>query len=314
MGRVTVDAIIPVYGNWPLVKSCIQSLLEQTRVPNIIVIDDCSPDDTADRISNYFPQVQLIRNESNRGFASTCNRGFRESRAEVAILINSDVVANSEMIELLSNAFERHENVGSATPLIFKPNGRIDGFGITADVTLAGFVRGAGLPTEELAEITDTLIGPYGAVAAYRNSALDEVGLLDENIFMYGEELDLAFRLDSAGWHTIAEPKAQAVHVGGASVGLGSSRQRERAGFGRGYTLRAYGALRRRHSLRTLVTELIVCVADGVLNKDLAAIRGRVRGWRAGASAPAKPSVIPHLDTRITFSKSLYYRRARTSS
>lgn len=306
---VSVDVIVPVYGNWELVEKCLNSLQNQTVKCSILVVDDCSPDDTASRIRQSFPDILLIQNEENLGFAKTCNKGIAVGNSEILILVNSDVIADEKMVEKLVSEFEKNPGLGSASPLLMRPNGTVDGLGICVDVTLSGFVRYAGAQTEELSFPFAPVLAAYGAVAAYRRSAIEQVGYLDENIFMYGEELDLGLRLAAAGWTCVGVLDAHGTHVGGASIGLGSSSQREKAAFGRGYLLRSYGLLSSRYWLRTLVTELIVCAADLLLSRDFAASRGRLRGWKYGRFAPIKPSLKALTFSKITFFESLKLRR-----
>ncbi|MGE4425266.1 MAG: glycosyltransferase family 2 protein, partial [Solirubrobacteraceae bacterium] len=151
------------------------------------------------------------------------------------------------------------------------------------------------------------------AGAAYRRSALQRVGLLDERMFMYGEELDLALRLAADGWRSTAVTSARGTHVGGATVGRHSARQRELSGFGRGYLLRAYGVLRTRAALRAAVVEAIVCVVDAARSRDLASTRGRLRGWRAGRSADARPRNVAGLERDFGFVDSLRFRQRSAS-
>jgi len=125
---------------------------------------------------------------------------------------------------------------------------------------------------------------------------------------MYGEELDLALRLSAAGWRPVGVETARGVHLGGATSGRGSRQQRRRAGFGRGYLLRAYRVGHSRRAARAFVTEAIVCIGDAILNHDWAALRGRIAGWKAGASAFPRPAVIPDVDKTIGFMESLKLR------
>ena len=78
-------------------------------------------------------------------------------------------------------------------------------------------------------------LGPAGAAAAYRRTAWEQVGGMDERIFAYMEDFDLALRLRAAGWRTVAAPDARGVHLGSASHGHRSASQRSHGGFGRGY-------------------------------------------------------------------------------
>lgn len=305
---LSVDVVIPVYGKWEVTAVCLAALAAQTREHRIIVVDDAGPDDTAERLRDGYPHVDVVRLARNSGFAAACNAGILRGTGDLVVLVNNDVEAAPDMIEKLVAPFENAPRLGSSCPLLFAPDGTIDAYGICADVTMAGFVRLHGQPASSLPTAAHELVGPYGAVAAYRREALDEVGLLDEGIFMYGEELDLALRLGAAGWKTAAIADARGVHLGGATSGRGSAKQRERAGFGRGYLLRAYGVLRSSHALRALVTELVVCAGDAVLSRDLASTRGRIAGWRAGRTAFTRSRRIPAVDRSISFIESLRLR------
>ena len=302
-----MDVIVPVHGNWPITRVCLSSLAAQTLDHHVILIDDASPDDTRTRVAEEFPEVEVIALDRNRGFAAACNHGFRAATAAIVVLVNNDVVAGPTMLEKLIAPFD-DARVGSSSPVLLRPDGRIDAFGICADVTLAGFQRLHGALDTPDPTPRSRLLGPYGAVAAYRASAVAGVGLLDEGIFMYGEELDLALRLSAAGWVPAAAPEARGVHLGGATTGRGSRVQRQRSGFGRGYLLRAYDVLAGRHAARALLTELVVSAGDAVLSRDFAAFLGRVEGWRAGKTATSRSRRIPDVDGTIGFVASLSLR------
>jgi GT2 family glycosyltransferase len=309
----SVDVIVPVHGNWALTASCLSSLPASDRI-RIIVVDDASPDDTLARLAADWPTVDVVALERNRGFAAAVNAGIRHGDGDIVVLVNNDVIAEPRMVEELTTAFD-DPAVGSATALLFAPDGTIDAFGICADPTMAGYVRLHGERADELERADDhfRLLGPYGAVAAYRRAALDEVGLLDEGIVMYGEELDLALRLSAAGWGTRGVRTARGVHLGGGTSGRGSFRQRYRSAFGRGYLLRAWRVLRSRRAVRALVVESAVSLADLVRSGDLASARGRLAGWRAarGSSRPLQP--VPGIDPRIRFWPALRLRAGGTT-
>ncbi len=309
MVSLTIDVVVPTYGNWAVTRDCLEHLRRQTVAHTVIVVDDAGPDDTLERLADY-PEVTVVALAVNGGFAAACNAGIRCGSGDIVVLVNNDVQAEPELLGRLTAPFETVPSLGSAAPLLFAPNGTIDAFGLTADSTLAGFVRYHGAPLSALESPGGeyALLGPYGAVAAYRRSALDEVGLLDEGIVMYGEELDLALRLRAAGWATTAIADARGVHLGGATSGRGSASQREKAGFGRGYLLRAWGILGTRHGLRALTTEIIVCVGDLLLSRDLASTRGRLAGWRAGRHAAPRPHHVPGIDSSLGFLSSLRLR------
>lgn len=318
---ISVDVVVPVFGGWEYAQECIRALLAQTVTPQIIVVDDASPDDTADRIATAFPQVRLVRNETNSGFAVACNRGIVVGHGDIVILLNSDVVAAPDMVAQIAQAFagDEADSLGSVAPLLLRQDGRVDALGVCVDATLAGFLRFHGAsPDGTDVETTDQTstdqaaprsAGPYGALAAYRRRALDAVGLLDEHLFMYGEELELALRLSVGGWMTSTIAAPLGTHIGGATVGVRSPRQRSLAGFGRGYILRRYGILRSRHALRAVLTELLVVVAGLVLRRDVAALTGRVAGWRRAGDLPRLPYPDAAIATEIGFIEAMRMRR-----
>jgi N-acetylglucosaminyl-diphospho-decaprenol L-rhamnosyltransferase len=309
---LSIDVVVPTYGKWAITRECLEHLRRQSVPHTVIVVDDAGPDDTLARLAAEYPEVTVVALAQNSGFAAACNAGIRRGNGDIVVLVNNDVQAEPQLLEHLVAPFETRLRLGSAAPLLFAPNGTIDAFGLTADSTLAGFVRYHGAPASALATESAgeeyALLGPYGAVAAFRRPALDEVGLLDEGIVMYGEELDLALRLSAAGWATTAVAEARGVHLGGATSGRGSASQRQKAGFGRGYLLRAWGVLGSRHGLRALVTEVIVCAGDLLLSRDLASTRGRLAGWRAGRAAAPRPRHVPGIDTSLGFITSLRLR------
>ena len=305
---ITVDVVVPVYGNWSITAKCLDSLARQTMPHRVILVDDKSTDDTVERVLAEFPHVELIALPVNSGFASACNSGLARATADVVVLFNNDVVAEPDLLEHLIRPFD-DPSTGSCAPLLFRPDGKIDAFGIAADNTMAGFVRLHGAIPHKGLMPTERLLGPYGAVAAYRRSALEQVGGLDEGIFMYGEELDLALRLSSAGWKPAAAFEARGVHLGGATAGAGSVRQRERAGFGRAYLLRAYRVLSGIYGPRALLVELAVCLADALASRDFAAVRGRVAGWKAARRAAPRQSTAPDVDSSIGMLRSIALRR-----
>lgn len=312
-GSPDIDIVIPVYGGWDFVRTCLQAATQQSVAARVIVVDDRSPDDTADRVAAEFPDVTLIRNERNLGFARACNAGLAAGTARLVMLVNSDVVLEPDAVERVLTAMpdEASRRVGSGATLLLAPDGTVDSYGIVADVTGAGFVRfhGAALPSAD--PVDPPVLGPYGAVAVYVRAALDEVGLFDTNIFMYGEELDLAFRLRAATWTCVAIEGPLGTHLGGASAGRESARQRRLSGFARGYLLRKYGVLRSRWALRALAVEIVVSGARLVLRRDVLSLRGRWEGWRRGADAPRTALPLDAVDESIDLRQSMRMRGDR---
>ncbi len=307
----SIDVVIVAYGRYELTASCLRHLSAQTIGHRIILVDNGSTDDSPARVRDEWADVQLQRFEDNRGFAEACNRGVAAGSGEIVVLLNNDVDCRPDFLERLVAPLERSSDVGSVAALMLQPGEElIDSAGLSADVTLGGFPRLQGLEVSRAASERPVLAGPAGTAAAYRRSAWEQVGGLDEAIFAYMEDFDLALRLRSAGWGSVLASDAVGVHLGSATHGHRSAWQRGHGGFGRGYMLRRYGLLRGRTAPRTLATEAVVVIGDLAISRDLAALRGRVSGWRAGRDAPrlARPPA-DAVDHRIGFRDSLSMRR-----
>jgi GT2 family glycosyltransferase len=276
----------------------------------VIVVDNASSDGTSDKVRASFPEARVIELGDNLGFPVACNRGAAAGAGDVIVLLNNDVEARPDFLEQLVRPFE-DKGVGSAAALLVQPGGQtIDSMGLTADSTLASFPRLRRRPVGEAASRDPVLAGPCGGGGAYRRTAWEGVGGLDEGVLFYGEDLDLALRFRSAGWQTLAVPDAVAVHLGSATAGHRSSWQRYHAGFARGYFLRRYRLFSTRSAFRTLLTESIVIAGDAAISRDLSAIRGRIAGWHAANGV--EPRAMPPraaLDRSITFVESLRLRR-----
>lgn len=248
--------------------------------------------------------------DHNQGFPTACNRGVAAGTGEIVVLLNNDVDVRPDFLERVVDPL-RDQTVGSVAPLILQPGEElIDSVGLAADVTLAGFPRLQGLPVACAEDPSPVMAGPAGTAAAYRRDAWEQVGGLDEAIFAYMEDFDLALRLRAAGWRSVAATDAVGVHLGSATHGHRSAWQRGHGGFSRGYTLRRYGIMRARTAPRTLATEAVVVLGDLAISRDLAALRGRIAGWRAG-SAHARLTLPPPdaIDATIGFRESLARRR-----
>ena len=307
----SIDVVIVAYGRYELTLSCLRHLSAQTIDHRLILVDNGSTDDTRARVGNEWPRAHLECFDENRGFAEACNSGVAAGSGELVVLLNNDVDCRPDFLERLVAPLDRDAQVGAVAALMLQPGERlIDSAGLTADVTLGGFPRLQGLDMAQANREGPILAGPAGTAAAYRRSAWEQVGGLDEAIFAYMEDFDLALRLRSAGWKAVLATDAVGVHLGSATHGHRSAWQRRHGGFGRGYMLRRYGLLRGRTAPRTLATEAVVVLGDLAVSRDLAALRGRVSGWRAGRGAPrlSRPPA-DAVDHAIGFRDSLALRR-----
>src|SRR5205085_2483274 len=113
---------------------------------------------------------------------------------------NNDVDCNPDFLERVAEAFG-DERVGSVAALLLKPGAEvIDSYGLTVDPTLAGYPRLHNAAADAAQETDPVLVGPSGGAAGYRRRAWENVGGLDDGVFIYGEDVELALRLRAAGW------------------------------------------------------------------------------------------------------------------
>jgi GT2 family glycosyltransferase/peptidoglycan/xylan/chitin deacetylase (PgdA/CDA1 family)/RimJ/RimL family protein N-acetyltransferase len=231
---VDVSIIIVNWNTKDIVKICLQSVYEQTKkiIFEVIVIDNASADGSAEMIKAEFPQVILIENSQNRGFAAANNQGIKIAKGRYMLLLNPDTVVLDGAIQKSIAFAERHPDAavvgirndrpdGSLTKNCFQfasvQNLMISAFGMNQlfpNSRLWGRERYSWWDYQSVREV-DVVAGCYMLV---RRSAVDQVGNLDESYFMYGEEMDWCCRFQNSGWKILYFPDARIIHYGGLSA------------------------------------------------------------------------------------------------
>jgi GT2 family glycosyltransferase len=304
----TIDVVITTHQGWELTKECLEHLREQTVAHTVIVSDSASTDGTPENIRALFPEVTLLTDVDDPGYAAATNHGVAAGNGDVIVLLNNDTFCRPDFLEHVVAAFE-DERVGAVAPLTVRSDGRtIDSVGLTVDTTLAPFIRLNGRPIEEAASKRPLLVSPGGGADAYRREAWTDAAGLDELLSFYGSDLDLALRLHQLGWRTVAAPSAVAVHIRSATSGHRSKRARQSGGWARGFLIRRWGIHKSRAAVRTLATEALVVIADTVLARDTVAASSRISGWRAASRVPRQAVPDGALDREIGFLQSLRFR------
>jgi GT2 family glycosyltransferase len=231
--QAVVSIVIVSWNARDYLMQCLESLTPVVcRYPmEIIVVDNASSDGSAELAENNFPQVRLIRNPANLGFAKANNLGIAASAGRYVCLVNSDVKVLPDCISRLVDYCERHPDVGMAGPRIIGGDGKLQrscrGFptlwnmlcrALALDSIFSRIKLFTGYslsfwPQDDTRSV-DILTGCFWLV---RRETLGRVGLLDESFFMYGEDMDWSRRFWLGGSKLFFVPSAEAIHYGGAS-------------------------------------------------------------------------------------------------
>ncbi|MBP7687514.1 MAG: glycosyltransferase family 2 protein [Thermoflexales bacterium] len=225
MDQPTVAVIVVNWNGRAYLEKCLAALRVQTyRWFEVVVVDNASTDDSVAFVQAAFPEVTVIQLDRNVGFAAGNNIGIRATRSDYVALINTDAYAEPEWLARSIEVAEQRPEAGAiAAKLLFAHDPTIvNACGLALD--WAGFCwewRGGQL--DQPADTTvEEIFGPSGAAALYRRQLLDEIGLFDEDFFMYAEDADLNWRAQRAGWKCLHVPAARVRHVASASAIEGS--------------------------------------------------------------------------------------------
>lgn len=234
--RLPISVIIVNYKTSDLTVRALSALFCSSRLPSqVILVDNHSEDGVIDRVKKLFPEVQIMESAENLGFAKANNWALTHAVTQPFVwLLNSDTETGEKSLEELYTQMSRHEDLGAIGPQLVYPNGELQSVGgfspsiinvFTYLVPISFFLpkkirqrmRSIALFPQRIPQ--DGIILDYvtGAACLLRKKALDEVGLLAEDYFMYFEETDLCFRLKKAGWMIKAIDTEPVMHVYGGS-------------------------------------------------------------------------------------------------
>ena len=166
----------------------------------------------------------FIRHEHGQGYAAANNCAIRVSRGEVIVLMNSDAIMQTDnSLELLDTTFRRHPKAGIVGAALYFANGNLQACG-RPFLTLERLVREqllfqSAFRKKNIAPVHPVLVNYVdGAFLAIRRLVIDSIGLLNENFFMYAEDMDWCLRAWRKGYQVIAQPRIKVMHVRGGSA------------------------------------------------------------------------------------------------
>ena len=220
-----ITVVIPNYNGINYLPECLQALESERQHPStpdftILVVDDCSTDDSVRLISERFPDVKTILLSKNTGFCHAVNVGIQEANTPYVILLNNDTKVKSGFIKALYTAIQRNSGIFSvsAKMLMWDKPELIDDAGDYYCALGWAYARGKGKPAASYDKPV-TIFSACGGAAIYSKSGFNKIGLFDENHFAYLEDLDIGYRARINGFVNLYEPKAEVLHFGSASTG-----------------------------------------------------------------------------------------------
>ena len=227
---MSLSIIVVNWNTRDLLIQCLSSIYTNPPIDSfdVWVVDNASEDGSTEAVIRHFPQTTLVENDSNVGFATANNQAIHRSKCDYLLLLNPDTEVKPGALETLVQFMDHHMEVGAVGPRLLNPDKSLQVSCYLAPTLMREFWRlfhldilwnyssypmfEWDLTTVHKAEVIQ------GACLLLRRKALDQVGLLDEDYFIYSEEVDLCLRLRRAGFHLYWLPQAEVVHYGGRST------------------------------------------------------------------------------------------------
>ena len=227
-----VSVIVVNWNTRELLLQCLQSVYDTgAGLPlEVIVVDNGSTDGSVAAVREHFPQARLFVNEENLGFVRANNQALAVARGRYMLLLNSDAALRPGALSALCRFMDRHPEAGIVGGKLLNPDGSFQssymdfpslGDEILLMTKLHRFLRSSYFPSHPPQESQKVQEADWvsGACLMIRREAVEQVGGLDEDYFMYSEEVDWCWRVKQAGWKVYYLPEAEILHWGGQSIG-----------------------------------------------------------------------------------------------
>ncbi len=225
----SLSVIIVNYNTIALLEKCLASLLSNDgRISmEIIVVDNNSSDGSVKKTATKFLDVRLIENEQNLGFSKACNQGLEVATCDYVLFLNPDTTVPDRALEQCVAFMREHRDVGLLGCKLLNTDGSLQpscaDFPYLRNIFLDHMLRRQFFPEtfrqkmllrcwrhDRIREVDWVL----GAFMLTRRSLMERLNGFDEDFFLYGEDLDLCYRIEKAGWRVVFFPEAGVVHVG----------------------------------------------------------------------------------------------------
>ncbi|MCR9059172.1 MAG: glycosyltransferase family 2 protein [Roseibium album] len=233
MSSPDLSIVIVNWNTKALLNDCLTSCSKSPNADNeeIIVVDNASDDGSVEMVKADFPNVVLIENQTNRGFAAANNQGFEVAQGRHILLLNSDTVVHGDVLAQTVRYMDEFPDIGVLGCRVLNPDGttqpntsRFPSL-LNLIILSSGLWKIKSIPffdryrmqnwDRKDARDVEIVAGCYMTV---RKEAMDVVGPLDEDFYFFGEETDWCVRFKRAGWRVHCAPVGEITHLGGGSA------------------------------------------------------------------------------------------------
>lgn len=232
--KMDLSIIIVNWNTKDFLLDCLESLFRHppSREFEVIIIDNASTDGSVLLVQQKFPQVKLILNQSNKGFATANNQGLKIMKGNFALLLNPDTIVIEESIDKMIKFMETNERIGILGCKIKNPDGSLQASAFPHPTMFNELISGLRSNLHYLGKFISYLSNrstswgdrptPVGWVSGaclmIRKKTIEEIGYMDEKIFLFGEDLDWCLRARKGGWEVFYLPQPFILHFGGQST------------------------------------------------------------------------------------------------
>jgi GT2 family glycosyltransferase len=283
-GVPLLSVIIPNWNGARHLPTCLDSLRRQTYPHReVILVDNASSDESVALVQRNYPEVVLVQLDENLGLTGGINRGIQAARGEIIAPLNNDTEVARGWAQALVTALLDHPEAGMSASkmLLFDRRDTLHSAGDAYGVDGIPVNRGVWQKDEGQFDADEYIWGGCGGAVAYRCAMLDDIGLLDEDLFMYCEDVDLNWRAQLAGYRCVFAPQAVVYHhlsaTGGGEIASFYTGRNTLWVLAKNYP----GELLRRH-WRAIVRAQLRIARDALKAWRGEAARARLRGQLAG--------------------------------
>jgi len=276
----TTSIVITNYNGGSLLGNCVESIRRHSRDYKIILVDNHSTDDSLSTVKAD-QDLLLIRLPRNLGFARATNKGIRASVGQHIVLLNSDTVVTPKWLDKLIETAERSPRIGIVTPKLLRPGSSIiDSTGHLYQYQTATCLdRGQGQMDHGQFDRLTELVSTSFPCVLMKREMIETVGLLDEKMFFYFEDVDYCLRARLEGWRVVFCPQSSVYHARGGSTSLGDKLWIDNQS--RGYPLRV---MLKNYQVKNAIRfggnyflKLLIGLLAGVKNSDWRYARSNLR-------------------------------------